>query len=132
MTTKTAQKDAAYAQSQTIGGVKVWPCAYGHIHWLTSRKNAVITQKGKVNDFVLAEVCFALTNDPKTLQSIKGVQAKSQITSFLMESTSKTLMALWTHASKEIESYFSSMAVPKKAKAQAVKNRKPATRVRKR
>jgi hypothetical protein len=49
-----------------------------------------------------------------------------------MESTSKVLVALWTHASKEIENYFASMTVPKKAPAQAIKKRKPATRARKR
>lgn len=127
MTTKTA-----YATTQTVSGHKVWPCAYGHIHWLTERKNPVMTRKGNVDDYSLAEICFAFTTDPKSLQSIKGAIAKARVTTFLMESTSKSLVALWTHASKEIESYFASMVVPKKAPAQAAKNRKPATRARKR
>jgi hypothetical protein len=122
----------AYAQPQTIAGHKAYPCAYGHIHWLTERKNPVMTQKGKVDDYALAEICFAFTTDPKTLQSIKGAAAKARVTTFLMESTSRSLVALWTHASREIEQYFSSMTVPKKAPAQAVKSRKPATRARKR
>lgn len=123
----------AYATTQTVAGHKVWPCAYGHIHWLTERKNPVMTRKGKVDDYALAEICFAFTSDPKSLQSIKGALAKAKVTTFLMESTSKSLVALWTHASKEIESYFGSLAVPKKAPAQALtKSRKPATRARKR
>ena len=122
----------AYAQPQTIAGHKAYPCAYGHIHWLTERKNPVITQKGNVDDYALAEICFAFTTDPKMLQSIKGATAKARVTTFLMESTSRSLVALWTHASKEIEQYFASMTVPKKAPAQATKSRKPATPARKR
>jgi len=122
----------AYSSPQTVAGHKVWPCAYGHIHWLTERKNPVMTQKGDVNDYALAEICFAFTTDPKTLQGIKGTQAKSRVTTFLIESTSKALVALWTHASKEIENYYASMTVPKKAPAQVTKSRNPATRVRKR
>ena len=122
----------AYATPQTVAGYKVYPCAYGHIHWLTERKNPVMTQKGKADDYALAEICFAFTTDPKSLQSIKGATTKARVTTFLMESTSRSLVALWTHASKEIESYFSSMTVPKKAPAQATKSRKPATRARKR
>ena len=122
----------AYAQPQTIAGHKAHPCAYGHIHWLTERKNPVMTQKGNVDDYALAEICFAFTTDPKTLQSIKGAAAKARVTTFLMESTSRSLVALWTHASKEIENYFASMTVPKKAPAQVAKSRKPATRARKR
>lgn len=122
----------AYAQTQTVAGHKAWPCAYGHINWLTERKNPVLAQKGKVDDYALAEICFAFTNDPKTLQTIKGAAAKARVTTFLMESTSKSLVALWTHASKQIEEYFASMTVPKKAPAQATKSRKPATRARKR
>lgn len=123
----------AYATPQTVAGHKVWPCAYGHVHWLTERKNPVISQKGKVDDYALAEICFAFTSDPKSLQSIKGAIAKARVTTFLMESTSRSLVALWTHASKEIEAYFGSLTVPKKAPAQALpKSRKPATRARKR
>jgi hypothetical protein len=122
----------AYAAPQTIAGYKVYPCAYGHIHWLTERKNPIMTQKGNVDDYALAEICFAFTTDPKSLQAVKGAQAKARVTTFLMESTSRALVALWTHASKEIELYFSSMTVPKKAPAQASKSRKPATRARKR
>jgi len=123
----------AYATPQTVSGHKVWPCAYGHIHWLTERKNPVMTQKGKVDDYSLAEICFAFTSDPKSLQSIKGPMAKAKVTTFLMESTSRSLVALWTHASKEIEAYFSTMVVPKKATAQALpRKRKPATRAQKR
>lgn len=129
MTTKTK---SAYAQPQTVSGHKAYPCAYGHIHWLTERKNPVMTQKGNVDDYALAEICFAFTNDPKTLQALKAATAKAKVTEFLMASSSKSLIALWTHASKEIESYFSSMVIPKKAPAQAVKSRKPATRARKR
>lgn len=121
----------AYATTQTVAGHKAHPCAYGHIHWLTERKNPVMTQKGNVDDYALAEICFAFTTDPKTLQSIKGAMAKARVTTFLMESTSRSLVALWTHASKEIENYFASMTVPKKAQAQALKKRKPATRAQK-
>jgi len=124
---------AAYATPQAIAGYKVYPCAYGHIHWLTERKNPVMTKRGKAGDYALAEICFAFTNDPKSLQSIKGAAAKARVTTFLMESTSRALVALWTYASKEIENYFASMTVPKKAPAQASKkSRKPATRARKR
>jgi len=126
------KSETAYATPRTVAGQKVYPCAYGHIHWLTERKNPVMTQKGKADDYALAEICFAFTTDPKTLQGIKGAQAKARVTTFLMESTSRSLVALWTHASKEIESYFASMTVPKKAPAQATKSRKPATRARKR
>jgi hypothetical protein len=91
-----------------------------------------MTQKGNVDDYSLAEICFAFTTDPKSLQNIKGTQAKARVTTFLMESTSRSLVALWTHASKEIENYFSSMTVPKKVPGQAIKKRKPATRARKR
>ena len=107
----------AYATPQTVASHKVYPCTYGHIHWLTERKNPLMTQKGNVDDYSLAEICFAFTTDPKSLQN--------------MESTSRTLVALWTHASKEIENYFSSMTVPKKAPGQALKKRKPATRAQK-
>jgi hypothetical protein len=79
----------AYATPQTVSGHKVYPCAYGHIHWLTERKNPVMTQKGNVNDYALAEICFAFTSDPKSLQGIKGAAAKARVTTFLMESTSK-------------------------------------------
>jgi hypothetical protein len=65
----------AYATPQTVAGHKVYPCAYGHIHWLTERKNPVMTQKGKADDYALAEICFAFTSDPKTLQGIKGAAA---------------------------------------------------------
>jgi hypothetical protein len=126
------KSETAYATPRTVASQKVYPCAYGHIHWLTERKNPVMTQKGNVDDYALAEICFAFTTDPKTLQGIKGAQAKARVTTFLMESTSRSLVALWTHASKEIESYFASMTVPKKAPAQATKSRKPATRARKR
>jgi hypothetical protein len=122
----------AYATPQIVSGHKVYPCTYGHIHWLTERKNPLMTQKGNVDDYSLAEICFAFTTDPKSLQNVKGAQAKARVTTFLMESTSKVLVALWTHASKEIENYFASMTVPKKVPAQAIKKRKPATRARKR
>ena len=122
----------AYATPQTVAGHKAYPCSYGHIHWLTERKNPLMTQKGKVDDYALAEICFAFTSDPKSLQSAKGAAAKARVTTFLMESTSRSLVALWTHASKEIEQYFASMTVPKKAPVQATKSRKPATRARKR
>jgi hypothetical protein len=125
-------KTTAYAQKQTIAGHQVYPCTYGHIHWLKERKNPVMIQKGNIDDYALAEICYAFTSDSKSLQSTKGAQAKAKVTSFLMESTSRSLVALWVHASKEIETYFSSLTVPKKATSQAAKSRKPAALVRKR
>lgn len=122
----------AYATTQTIAGHTVWPCAYGHIHWLTERKNPLLTQKGNIDDFALAEICYAFTVEPKALQSVKGATAKSKINAFLMGATSGALIKLWTHASKEIEAYFASITTPKKDTPQAQKNRKPATQARKR
>lgn len=131
MTTKTAQNKSAYSQPKTVAGHKVYPAAYGHINWIVGRKNPVMTGKGAVDDYALAEICFAFTQEPKSLQNITGANAKKRANDLLVESSPKTLIELWTYAAEQIEIYHKTLSFPKKAPAQS-KNRKTANPARKR
>jgi hypothetical protein len=126
------KSNPAYSTKKTISGYTVYPCTYGHIHWLMGQKNPVFTQKGKVDDYALAEICYAFTVEPSPLQSIKGAIAKKKVNDFLINSTTKPLMDLWKHAMQEIELFYDSMTVPKKAIPQVQKSRKPAISAKKR
>mgnify|MGYP000166720174 CR=1 FL=1 len=130
MTTEKAQLAAVMAQPKTIHGVKVWPVTQGHIIWLReTRKNKILNGKEE-DDFAMAEICFAFTQDPLPLQRITGQVAAKRINELLIASPVSTLRALFTYAAEQLDIYIKTLVSPKKLPAQA--SRKPAARARKR
>lgn len=130
MTKEKAQLTAVMAITKTIHGVKVWPVTQGHIIWLREiRKNKILNGKPE-DDFAMAEICFAFTQDPLPLQRITGQAATKRVNELLISSPVATLRALFTYAAEQLDIYIKTLASPKKLPAQA--SRKPAARARKR
>lgn len=130
MTKEKAQLAAVMAQPKTLHGVKVWPVTQGHIIWLReTRKNKILNGKPE-DDFAMAEICFAFTQDPLQLQRITGQSATKRVNELLLSSPVATLRALFTYAAEQLDIYIKTLASPKKAPAQ--ESRKPAARARKR
>lgn len=130
MTKEKAQLASVMAQPKTIHGVKVWPVTQGHIIWLReTRKNKILNGKEE-DDFTMAEICFAFTQDPLPLQRITGQAATKRVNDLLISSPVATLRALFTYAAEQLDIYIKTLAAPKKLPAQA--SRKPVARVRKR
>lgn len=130
MTKEKAQLASVMAQPKTIHGVKVWPVTQGHIIWLReTRKNKILNGKDE-DDFAMAEICFAFTQDPLPLQRITGQAATKRVNDLLISSPVATLRALFTYAAEQLDIYIKTLAAPKKLPAQA--SRKPVARVRKR
>ena len=130
MKTEIAQKKSLLATTKTVAGHKVHSIAYGHILWLRDvRKNKILT-KSVEDDFAMAEICFAFTQDPLALQSFTGAKATKSVNDLLLSSSPATLESLFNHATEQITIYCKTLTSPKKAQAQA--NRKPVARRRKR
>ena len=130
MKTATAQKKSLLATTKTVAGHTVHTIAYGHVVWLRdTRKNKIITQC-KEDDFSMAELCFAFTQDPITLQGIVGAKATKAINNLLLSSSPATLGSLFNHAAEQLSIYAKTLTTPKKATAAV--SRKPAARRRKR
>lgn len=130
MTKEKAQLASVMAQPKTIHGVKVWPVTQGHIIWLRETlKNKILNGKDE-DDFAMAEICFAFTQDPLPLQRITGQAATKRVNDLLISSPVATLRALFTYAAEQLDIYIKTLAAPKKLPAQA--SRKPVARVRKR
>jgi hypothetical protein len=130
MKTTTAQRKSLVATTKTIAGHTVYSIAYGHIVWLRdTRKNKVVTS-GKEDDFSMAEVCFAFTQDPLVLQGITGAKATKLVNDLLLSSAINTLEDLFNHAAEQLVIYAKTLSTPKKSPAAA--SRKPAVRPRKR
>ena len=117
MKSETAQSRSVTDTSKTIHGVKVWPLAYGHRSWLITRKNKVVLGKDDVDDFHIAEFCFAFTKDPLALQSVKGASATKQVNDLLFSSSEAKLRALLKHAFEQVEIYQKTLVAPKKPQA---------------
>lgn len=118
--------------TKKVAGHTVWPITYGHIVWLRDlRKNKFIL-KQTVEDFAIAEICFAFTQEPLALQSIKGATATKRINDLLLSTSPATLTALFTHAIEQFEIHAKTLTLPKKAQAAAPPRRKTAARARKR
>lgn len=122
MKTETAQSRSITDAPKIIHGTKVWPLAYGHRSWLIQRKNKVVLGSKNVDDYAIAEFCFAFTRDPLALQSIKGVAATKVVNDLLFSSSEAKLSALLKHAFEQVEIYQKTLSVPKKP--QAAKGRK--------
>jgi hypothetical protein len=125
MKTTEAQIKSITDGPKTIHGTKVWPLAYGHRSWLIARKNKVVLGLKNVNDFSIAEFCFAFTKDALSLQNINGVSATKAINDFLFGSSEAKLAAILKHAFEQVAIYQKTMVAPKKA--QAAKSRKKTT-----
>jgi len=130
MKIETAQKKSLLATTKTVAGHTVHTIAYGHVVWLRdTRKNKIITQ-GKEDDYSMAEICFAFTQDPLALQGIIGAKATKAVNDLLLSSSPATLASLFVHAAEQLTIYAKTLTTPKKAPAQ--ESRKPAARRRKR
>lgn len=130
MTTDRAQVSSVMSGTKIVGGHKVYPITYGHIYWLNDiRKNKILQGKDE-NDFSMAEICFAFTQDSLSLQRLTGANATKRINALLMGSTATQLTSLFTYAAEQITIHIQTLISPKKAQAQV--SRKPAARVRKR
>jgi len=130
MTKEKAQIAAVMATPKTIHGVKVWPVTQGHLTWLRStRKNKILNGKDE-DDFSMAEICFAFTQDPLPLQRITGQAATKRVNDLLVSTPVRTLKALFVYAAEQLDIYIQTLTSPKKQPAQV--SRKPAARARKR
>lgn len=130
ITLAQAQSSSAMATTKTVAGIKVYPVAYGHIYWLRDlRKNKILAGKDE-NDFAMAEICFAFTNDALSLQRLTGAPVTKRINDLLMGNSVATLSSLFEYAAEQLSIHIKTLVSPKKPTAQV--SRKPAARVRKR
>ena len=89
---------------------------YGHIKWLTERKNKTLLT-GTVDMDSVAEICFAYTTDPEELQKFKGPKAKAAIDRFMLKMQPADFLKIQGHAERELLKYVETSTVPKKSLA---------------
>lgn len=117
MTPDAARRKSLTSVTKTVAGLKVWPVAYGHVLWLRdTRKNKILT-RGDADDFSVAEICFAFTQDPLALQSITGAKATKAVNDMLLSGSISDLNKLFEHATEQLTIYAKTLPVAKKTPA---------------
>jgi hypothetical protein len=118
----------------SIQNHKLFTGTYGHIKWLTERKNKTILT-GEVDMESVSEICFAYTTDPELLQKFHDDMAKKAIESFMIRMQPDDFVNIQSHAEREILKYIETLTkpvIPKKPVAAKSRTTKKTARVRKR